>query len=150
VPAWHEGRRELPFIFAADSAASAGAAATLLLAPRDAAPARRLAIVGALVAESLAEAMRRRLGLVGEVYGQDQAGRFDRLAKTAAVAGTVLLARGREHRAAALAGATLVLGGALARRFSVFRAGFQSARDPRYTVEPQRARLAASSPPSAA
>ncbi|HST16891.1 MAG TPA: NrfD/PsrC family molybdoenzyme membrane anchor subunit [Gaiellaceae bacterium] len=145
VPVWHEGRRELPFVFAAASAASAGAAATLLLSPRDAAPARRLAAAGALVAEAVAAGMRRRLGLVGEVYDRGPAARFDRLAKTASLSGAVLLARGREQRVAAVAGAALVLGGGLARRFSVFRAGFQSARDPRYTVEPQRARLEAAS-----
>jgi formate-dependent nitrite reductase membrane component NrfD len=144
VPAWHEARRELPFVFAGASAASAGAAAALLLSPRDAAPARRLAIAGALAAEVVSEAMHRRLGFVGEVYERGQAGRLDRLAKTASLAGAVLLARGREHRGSAIAGAALVLGGGLARRFSIFRAGFQSARDPRYTVEPQRARLAAS------
>jgi hypothetical protein len=37
----------------------------------------------------------------------------------------------------------LVLAGGLALRFSVFRAGFQSARDPRYTVVPQKERLRA-------
>jgi formate-dependent nitrite reductase membrane component NrfD len=145
VPVWHEARHELPFVFAADSAASAGAAATLLLSPRDAAPARRLAVAGALVAEALSVGMRNRLGFVGEVYDRGAAGRLDKLAKAAALAGTLLLARGREHRASAVAGAALVLGGGLARRFSVFRAGFQSARDPRYTVEPQRERLEAAS-----
>ena len=57
--------------------------------------------------------------------------------------GAALLARpGRRSRAAAVAGSALVLGGELALRFAVFKAGFQSARDPRYTVEPQRRRLA--------
>jgi hypothetical protein len=35
----------------------------------------------------------------------------------------------------------LTLAGALAHRFAIFEAGFQSARDPRATVEPQRERL---------
>jgi hypothetical protein len=35
-----------------------------------------------------------------------------------------------------------VLAGELCLRWSVFKAGFQSARDPKYTVEPQRHRLA--------
>jgi putative ABC transport system permease protein len=45
----------------------------------------------------------------------------------------------------AAAGAALMLGGALATRWSVFQAGRQSAADPRYVVEPQRARRAARS-----
>ena len=88
--------------------------------------------------------MRRRLGVLGEVYGQGKAGRFDRIAKLAAPSGAVLLAAaGRRSRVAAIAGSALVLGGGIARRFAVFHAGSQSARDPRYTVEPQRARLSA-------
>jgi hypothetical protein len=39
-------------------------------------------------------------------------------------------------------GGSLVLAGELALRWSVFKAGFQSAQDPRYTVIPQRERLA--------
>jgi hypothetical protein len=34
-----------------------------------------------------------------------------------------------------------LLGGSLATRFAVFRAGFASARDPKYTIVPQRQRL---------
>jgi hypothetical protein len=36
----------------------------------------------------------------------------------------------------------MVVAGALAERFSVFRAGFASARDPKFTVGPQRERVA--------
>jgi hypothetical protein len=57
-------------------------------------------------------------------------------------AGAGLLAwKGRESRGAAATGGALVLAGSLALRWSVFKAGFQSARDPRYTVEPQKERL---------
>ena len=43
VPAWHEARRELPFVFAGSAAASAGAAVALVTPARSAGPARRLA-----------------------------------------------------------------------------------------------------------
>jgi hypothetical protein len=39
-------------------------------------------------------------------------------------------------------GGTALLAGAAAERFAVFRAGFASAQDPKYTVGPQRERLA--------
>jgi hypothetical protein len=39
-----------------------------------------------------------------------------------------------------IAAAGLVLGGVLCERWAVYRAGFISARDPKYTVGPQRAR----------
>ena len=54
----------------------------------------------------------------------------------------LLAARGRRSRAAAVTGSALVLGGELALRWSIFKAGFQSARDPRYTVIPQKERAA--------
>jgi hypothetical protein len=57
--------------------------------------------------------------------------------------GALLTGLGRRRRTAALGGAALVLAGEVCLRWSVFRAGFQSARDPKYTVEPQRRRLEA-------
>jgi hypothetical protein len=136
---WSEARAELPWVFGAGACASAGAAATLF-AP--AGPARRAAIAGAVAELGLTQAMEKRLGLVGEVYKQGESGRFARISKACTAAGAGLLAwRGRESRAAAAAGGALVLAGSLALRWSVFKAGFQSARDPRYTVEPQKERL---------
>lgn len=45
-PAWHEGRRDLPFLFAAGAAASAGAAGVLTTPPEHAGPARRAMLIG--------------------------------------------------------------------------------------------------------
>jgi DMSO reductase anchor subunit len=140
VPVWHEGRRELPFVFAGSAAASAGAAAALVTAPDDAAPARRLIAIGAIVEVAGTTLMERRLGELAEPYRQGRAGRYARLAKGLTAAGSALVAvRGRERRAV-IAGSISVLAGSVLERWSVFRAGFQSAEDPRYTVGPQRAR----------
>ena len=144
VPVWHEGRHELPWLFAASASASAGAAAAMFTDLRSAGPGRRLALIGAAGELGLMEAMKRRLGFVGEVYEQGAAGKLRRASKICTAAGGVLLARGgRRSRATAVAGGALVLAGGMALRWSVFRAGFQSARDPRYTVIPQRERKAA-------
>ena len=63
------------------------------------------------------------------------------MAKASTLAGAMLLGRrGRRSRGAAVAGGALVLAGEAALRWSVFKAGFQSARDPKYTVIPQRER----------
>ena len=142
IPVWHEARRELPFIFGASAAASAGAAATLFLPPADAAPARRLA-VRSVVAENVGmAAMEARLGFIGEPYHQGVAGALNWTAKATTLAGAWLLARGaRRRRGAAVLGSALVLGGEVALRWSIFKAGFASARDPKYTVRPQRERL---------
>ena len=44
------------------------------------------------------------------------------------------------HRWAAIAGGGLLTLGSALTRFGIFNAGMASARDPRYTVEPQRDR----------
>ena len=143
IPVWSEARDELPWLFGSSATACAGAAATIATPLANAGPARRTAIGGSVAALALSATMEHRLGFVGEVYRQGEAGRYGRIAKACTAAGAGLLAlAGRRSRTAARVGGALVLGGELALRWSVFRAGFQSARDPRYTVEPQRERLA--------
>ena len=143
IPVWHEARKQLPWLFGASAAASAGAATTLFLPHGESGPARRLVLGGVAAELALMKAMQHRLGFVGEVYRQGAAGKLARASKVLTAAGAALLAtRGRRSRGAAVAGSTLVLGGELALRWSVFRAGFQSARDPRYTVIPQKRRKA--------
>jgi hypothetical protein len=144
VPVWHEAGRELPFVFAGSAAASAGAAAVLSTPAADAGPARRLLVAGAALELGAAQAMERRLGALGEPYHHGPAGRLARLAKACTAAGAGLVALGgRRRRGVAAAGAALVLAGSACERWAVYKAGFQSARDPRYIVEPQRARMAA-------
>ena len=141
IPVWHEARRELPFLFASSAAASASAASAIAVRPADAGPARRLAVGSVLVENAVMLAMEKRLGLVGEPYRQGDAGRFNRIAKACTLGGAALLGTaGRRSRVAAAAGGALVLAGEVALRWSVFKAGFQSARDPKYVVLPQRER----------
>jgi hypothetical protein len=142
VPAWHEARRELPFVFAAGSAASAGGALAVLTPVRDAGPARRLAVMGAIGELAAATAMERRLGELGEPYREGAAGRFAKAAKGLVAAGGAVMALAGRRRAGAAAGGALLLAGALSERWAVYRAGSQSARDPKYTVGPQRRRRA--------
>ena len=142
VPVWHEARRELPFVFAGGAMASAGAAAAMLAPVDEAGPARRLTLIGSVLELGTAKLMERRLGELGEPYGEGRVRQLKRasLGLTAAGAG-VLWGAGRQSRAAAVAGGLATLGGAVCERWAVFRAGFASARDPKYTVKPQRERL---------
>jgi Polysulphide reductase, NrfD len=141
IPAWHEARRELPFLFGSSAAASAGAAAAVAVPPAEAGPARRLAVGGAFVENAVLLVMERRLGMTGEPYHQGEAGRYNKLAKACTLGGAALLAGpGRKSRLASAAGGLVVLAGEVALRWSVFKAGFQSARDPKYTIVPQRER----------
>jgi formate-dependent nitrite reductase membrane component NrfD len=142
IPVWSEARDELPWLFGASATATAGAAALIATPTANAGPARRAAIGGSLAALGLTEFMEKKLGVVGEVYKQGQAGKYGKLAKAATAAGAALIAtRGKRSRTAAAVGGALVLGGELALRWSVFKAGFQSAADPKYTVITQKERL---------
>ncbi|NEA25783.1 NrfD/PsrC family molybdoenzyme membrane anchor subunit, partial [Actinomadura bangladeshensis] len=63
VPAWHEGKRELPFVFAG-SATTAAAGMALLTAPvRETGPMRTAAVSGAAVELAAAKLLERRAGL---------------------------------------------------------------------------------------
>jgi len=142
VPAWHEAQRDLPLVFAASAATSAGAAAALLTRPAEAGPARRLALAGVLAEQVAMRRMVGRLGPLGAPYHTDAAGRYHRAATAFGVAGGLLTALAGRRRPAAAAGAALLLASAVTSRFAVFKAGFQSAGDPAATIAPQRARLA--------
>lgn len=144
VPVWHEARRGLPFVFGAGAALSAGAAATIATPTRDAGTARRVALVGAACELAGKEAMERKLGPHREAYKQGAAARFGHLSRGLLIGGSVLMFRGgsRSRVAAASAGAML-LAGALAVRWSVFKAGFNSVADPQYVAGAQRQRVQA-------
>jgi hypothetical protein len=142
VPVWHRARHVLPFLFGASAAASAGGAVTVLTPERRAAPARRAAVGGGLAELALAQAMERSLGELGENYRSGWAGRLGRASKALTAAGVGLVAaRGSRSRGAAVAGGALINAGSFCLRWSVFRAGVQSAEDKAQTVGPQRARI---------
>ena len=148
IPAWHEARNQLPFVFAGSSMASAGGAACILTPVAHAGPARRLAIAGAVVEGAASQVMERHLGALGRPYHEGASGRFALAAKSLTVAGAAVIARRGHGRAGAVAGGLLLLAGSVCERFTVYHAGFQSARDPEATVGPQRERAAAAGRPS--
>ncbi len=151
VPVWHESRRLLPFVFASGAALSAGAATVAVTPPPRARPARRLALASVVVEAGCMELMKRRLGEHGEAYGHGAPARLGHIARACFAGGATLLYRwgGASRTAAAVAGG-LLCAGALSARYSIFRAGFQSAADPKYVVGPQRAGIERGERPGAA
>jgi DMSO reductase anchor subunit len=142
VPAWHDAYRELPYLFAA-SATAAAAGMALATAPlAENAPARGASLLGAAADLAVTGAIHHRLGMVAETYRHGRAGRLMRAARwlTAAGAATAL-AHGHRSRPAAAAAGLALLAGSACTRFGVFHAGTASARDPKYTLVPQRDRL---------
>lgn len=140
VPGWHEVHRELPFVFAASAVSSAGAVGMLAAPSSEAEPARRMAVVGALAELAVGLGMERRAGLAGKAYRQGRAGTVLRAARVLGGlgAGAGLLAR--RSRVARLVAGVCLSAAAAATRYGIFEAGRQTARDPEYTVVPQRER----------
>ena len=127
IPVWHDAHQELPFLFGASAAASAGAAATMFASAGDADPARRLALAGFAAEQAVASVMRRRLGPdVAAAYSEGAASRYHRASEVLGAAGAGLLALGGRKTTRRL-GAALLLVSAVCTRFSVYKAGFASA-----------------------
>jgi formate-dependent nitrite reductase membrane component NrfD len=146
TPSWHEAYRELPFVFVGSAAAAAGGMGMITTPVEEAGPARRMAVGGALL-ELLAERqMESSMGIAVEPLQRGRAGRLMRASKLLTAAGAAgSLVAGRSRAAGVVSGAAL-LAGSVCTRFGVFEAGQESARDPRYTVAPQRERLDAGRP----
>ena len=142
TPTWHDAHRHLPFLFVGSAAAGSGGLAMITAPVGQAGPARRMAVGGALLEFAVDQRMEAAMGLTAEPLHQGKAGSYQQIAKvlnTIGVAGTVLLGR-RSRSASVISGAALLAGSAFT-RFGIFEAGQQSARDPKYTVVPQRERL---------
>jgi hypothetical protein len=139
VPAWHDAHRDLPFAFAGSALAAAGGMAMIAAPAAQSAPARRVALAGAAL-ELAGTRGLERMGLTGEPYRQGRSGALLRVGRALLVAGGAGALLGTRSRVVtALSGAAL-LGASVALRFGIFEAGLASARDPKYTVVPQRQR----------
>lgn len=142
VPSWHDGFRELPFVFVGSAAAASGGLALITTGGRDAGPARRLAVAGAVGELIAGHRMEQGMGLSAEPLHLGKAGRLNRAARALTAGGAALAVVGRRSRPlSALAGAALLAGSACT-RFAVFEAGVASTKDPKYVVIPQRERVA--------
>jgi hypothetical protein len=88
------------------------------------------------------ELSKKKMGKVAEPYRTDTAGKLERATMACAGAGAAVavFAEVRRSRRAGIAGSALMLAGSMLGRWMVFKAGFQSAAAPQYTVEPQRER----------
>jgi len=100
-----------------------------------------MAVAGAAMDLVATRTMESGMGVAGEPLHQGHAGTLLTAAKGLTAAGALLAAVGRGRRGlSALAGSCL-LAGSVCTRFGIFTAGQESARDPRYTVVPQRERM---------
>lgn len=141
VPAWHEAHRQMPFVFAGSGAAAAGGLGMIAAPVDQAAPARRMALAGAALELGASKVMTDRLGMVGEPYEQGRPGRLLRIARGLTAGAAALSLIGRRSRIASAISGAAYLAGSVVTRFGIFEAGLASAKDPKYTVVPQKERL---------
>ncbi|GAA1825241.1 polysulfide reductase NrfD [Nesterenkonia flava] len=144
VPTWNAAKDELPFVFVSSAALAASGAALVLTPVAETQPARVLAGFGAVGDVVFMKLMKKRMHPAeAEPLREGAPGTMlkwaERLAVTGA-AGAVLLG-GR--RTTAIASGALMLGASALTRVGFLRAGLASAKDPKHTVEPQKARLEA-------
>jgi len=144
TPAWNDARDELPFVFVSSASLAASGLAMVTTPTAETAPARRLAVVGVIGDLVATQVMHRRMDpVVAETLHDGRAGTMLRLSEALAAAGGIgTLLGGRRRGVAAASGLALLAASALT-RFGIFEAGIRSAKDPRYTIEPQKRRLAA-------
>jgi formate-dependent nitrite reductase membrane component NrfD len=141
TPSWHEAYRELPFVFVGSAAAAAGGLGMVTAPVEEAGPARRMAVGGAVLELVAERQMEQSMGIAAEPLRQGRAGRLMRASKLLTVAGAAGSLVARRSRLAGVVSGVALLAGSVCTRFGVFEAGQDSARDPRYTVAPQRERL---------
>jgi formate-dependent nitrite reductase membrane component NrfD len=148
IPAWSEARKEMPFVFAASATASATGAAILTVPAEEAEPARRLGVLAAVAEEGITALMHKRLGPLADSYEKGAAGKFQKAARACTAAGAAAFVASdpdfplrmskRRRSLLSMGGGALLLAGSVCKRWSVFKAGFQSAEDPSQAIETQR------------
>lgn len=144
MPTWHGARTVLPFLFVSSASLAAGGAGMITTPVAEAAPARRLAVAGVLGDLVSARALPRSMHPVeAEPLHEGKPGRWLKAAEVLTVAGGIGALLGRRSRLAAVAAGAALLGASALTRFAILQAGLDSAQDPRYTVQPQKDRLAA-------
>jgi hypothetical protein len=141
VPAWHDGHRWMPFVFASSAVTSAAGLGLMAAPHEETGPLVPLAVAGGVAEVALTKAMEHSIGLPGEAYHEEKPKRYLRAAEVLTAAGAVVAAFGRRSRTCAVVGGAALFCGSIAERFGIFEAGLASADDPKYTVVPQRRRL---------
>ncbi|HEU0190210.1 MAG TPA: NrfD/PsrC family molybdoenzyme membrane anchor subunit [Mycobacterium sp.] len=144
TPTWHAAHEDLPFVFVSSASLASSGLAMVTTPVAETGPARRLAVIGVVGDLIATRVMEHRMDPVAaEPLHHGRAGTMLRWSERLAVAGGLGALLGGRHRGvAALSGVALLAASALT-RFGVFEAGIESAKDPRYTIEPQKRRLAA-------
>ena len=141
TPTWHEGYREMPFLFVGSASAASGGLGLIVAPPSKAGAARNLAVGGAVLDLAAEHQMEKSQGLAAEPMHEGTPGKLNKAAKYLTAAGAVGALAGRRSRVVSAASGAALFVGSICTRFGLFYAGQESAKDPKYTVVPQRERV---------
>ena len=142
TPSWHAAYPELPFVFAGSALASGAGVGLIAAPPGQTGPARRMAVAGAAMELYGAHQVETTKGILSEPYREGKAGKLLRAGRTLTALGVAGAVLGRRSRVVSALSGLSLLTASLVTRFGIFEGGMASARDPKYTVLPQRERLA--------
>lgn len=141
TPAWHDAHEELPFVFCGSAAAASGGLGMVGAPLAESGPARAFAVGGAITELVAEHRMERSMGLSTETLHQGTGGQWMRASKVLTAAGAAGALLGRRNRLLTAASGAALMAGSFCTRMGVYHAGLASARDPKYTVVPQRGRV---------
>ncbi len=142
TPTWHDGYRQMPFVFVSSAAIAAGDWGMLTSPCSELDPARRLAIGGAALEILTETRMEQEMGMAAETLHTGTAGAVVRTAKVLTTLGAATAVYSRRSRVAARVSGVALMAASALTRFGIFYAGQASARDPKYSVVPQAERVA--------
>ncbi|MBS1696525.1 MAG: polysulfide reductase NrfD [Actinobacteria bacterium] len=144
TPTWNAAHEDLPFVFVSSASLASAGLAMVTTPVAQTGPARRLAVLGAIGDVVAMRLMERRMDPVAaEPLHHGNPGRMLRWSERLVVAGGLGALFGGHRRGVAVVSGLALMAASALTRFGVFEAGLESARDPRYTIEPQKRRLAA-------
>lgn len=144
TPTWNAAHEDLPFVFVSSASLAASGLAMITTPVAETGPARRLAVLGVVGDVVAMKLMERRMDpLLVEPLHHGRPGEMLKWSERLAVAGALGTLLGGRHRGVAVVSGLALMTASALTRFGIFDAGKESTRDPRYTIEPQKRRLAA-------
>lgn len=143
-PTWNAAKDHLPFVFVSSASLASGGLAMITTDLEHVKPARVMAVAGVVGDVVAMKLMENSMDpTAAEPLHQGGPGKLLKASEALVIAGGIGAVLGRKSRVlSALSGAALIAGSACT-RFGILNAGIEAAKDPRYTVEPQKRRLAA-------
>lgn len=141
VPAWHEARSYMPFLFVSSAAMSAAGLGLVAAKSSETWPLQRLALVAVAAEVAIQERMVKAVPPeVAKAYQQGKGHTLLQVSKALAVGGALGLLLARRKELVGKASGLALLGASAFTRFGIFHAGMASALDPQATIAPQKRR----------